>query len=151
YTVPSMTWARTLVFLCSTSCSFVLVQGPPEHHEQLPYFDCTESRAGPILDTIWTALMAVGLIDGASTSQTDWDQRYPNLPRGVGRGMLAVFGALGVAGMWYGYTRTADCREARQQWMMRPPGAWPPPTQGPPPATPPAPGTPPPRCAWRSF
>jgi hypothetical protein len=143
-----------------TGCSFALVSGPPVNHRELPAFECTTSRVGPILDTVWTALQALNLGLAISYDDSDWDELYNNDPpfsRGVGIGVYTVFAALGAAGMWFGYSRTGACRNAKIELAGRAgqpgiPGGglqtWPPPQPAqptaPPPPGQPTPGAPPP-------
>jgi hypothetical protein len=144
-----------------SGCSFVLVSGPPSNHAQLPSFDCTTSRVGPILDTVWTGLQVLRIIGTASTSDAEWQQRIddstpgaPSWSRSTDLAIGAALGALGAAGMYYGFSRTGECRSAKSALnarVMQPggmggqpaPGTWPPPGQGPAPqGTWPPPGQP---------
>jgi hypothetical protein len=117
-------------------------------------FDFTTSNVAPVLDTIWTAIQVVRV--GVALSLSEEDYEGSGLSRGADLTLGVLFGALGAAGMYYGYTRTAKCRDAKNQLMMRmgapgggggmAPGGgatWPPPGGAPPPAPPPG-GTPPP-------
>lgn len=147
--------------LCLQACSFVLVSGPPENHQQLPAFECTTSRVGPILDTVWTVLQSVNLVLAVSKDDTGWHDVYcsagdtsckPPISRGAAIPLYAVFATLGAAGMYFGYSRTGACRNAKAELVAREtvqpgaaqPGTWPPPAAAPaqPPA-PPAPAAPP--------
>jgi hypothetical protein len=146
--------ALGMSFVMVSGCSFALVSGPPDNHRQLPAFECTTSRVGPILDTVWTALQALNLGLALSYDDSDWDEIYsgnPPVSRKTGIGVYSVFAALGAAGMWFGYTRTSACRNAKTELATRAmqPGmpnngmqTWPPPPAtptAPPPATPTAP------------
>ena len=42
-----------LVPAATGACGFIFSHGPPVGHEQMEYFTCTESNAGPIVDVIW--------------------------------------------------------------------------------------------------
>jgi hypothetical protein len=140
-----------------TGCSFAFVSGPPANHRQLPAFSCTESRVVPVLDTIWTVLQTTNLIAAAASSDQQWSDLFngnPPLSRGAAIPLYAVVAALGAAGMYYGYTRTSECREAKEEVAGRAaqpmpngaaPGTWPPPGAAPvapPPAAEPAPVAP---------
>lgn len=146
-------------------CSFALVSGPPRNHEQLPYVDCTTSKLGPILDTVWTGLQTLNLVSAAVQTDAEWADNFaedPPFERSTAIPLYASLAALGAAGMYYGYSRTSRCKDAKQQQMIRsqgggtlaptPTGTWPPPAPGtapaapgpgtwPPPAPAPAPGT----------
>ena len=41
-----------LAALGPSGCGFVITNGPPANHATMPYFSCTESKAGPILDVV---------------------------------------------------------------------------------------------------
>jgi len=150
-----------LVMALLSGCSFAFVSGPPPQHEQLPYFSCTESRVVPVLDTIFAVLQGANFIVAASESDERWAENFngdPPISRSSSIPLYAVATLLGVGGAYYGFTRTAACRDARTQAMTRtnrnsgPPQQWPPqqwPPQGPypppqaPGAWPQAPGGPP--------
>jgi hypothetical protein len=154
-----------LILALVPACSFAFVSGPPDNHAQLPYFNCTESRAVPVLDTIWTALMTADVIALGAQSDADWakangcisgDANCPAISRHGALILDAALGVAGAAGMIYGYSKTSACRDARrdaalriQQYGTQPygPPSWPPPQQGQPGAWPPpaAPQGPPPQ------
>jgi len=127
-----------------SGCSFVFVSGPPAHHEQLPYFSCTESRVAPVLDTIFAVLQGLNVIYAASISDESWAENYngdPPISRSASIPLYAVGALLGVGGAYYGYSRTAACRDAKDLALTRTqrnygqPQTWPPqqpyPPQGP--------------------
>jgi hypothetical protein len=135
-------------------CSFALVSGPPANHRELPVVDCTTSRVGPVLDTIWTVLQTANFALAASKSEQEWNDDYngdPPISHGAAIPVYAALAALGGAGMYYGFSRTGACRSAKLELMIRAssgqqpmPGTWPPPQQAPAPG----PGTwPPPQQA----
>ena len=159
-------YAVGLGFVALAGCSFVFVSGPPPRHRELPSFDCTTSRIVPILDTVWTGLMALNLLTTLAVNDADWDKQFaPNDPpfsRTSGTVGYAVAAGVGAAGMVYGYLKTGACRRAKEEWTIRmsqgqgtqpgvppQPGTWPPPAgtpapgTWPPPAGGPQPGTPP--------
>jgi hypothetical protein len=99
-----------------TGCSFALVSGPPAQYRQLPAFECTESRLGPVLDTVWTVLQTGNLILSAARSDDSWNTQFngnPPFSRSASIPIYAVLAALGGAGMYFGYSRTGECREAK--------------------------------------
>lgn len=153
------------VAVMMSGCSFVLVSGPPANHRELPVFECTTSRLGPGLDVIWTALQALNLATALSSSEAEWDENFGGsapLSRSASIPLYSALGVLGAAGMYYGFSRTGRCRDAKAELAARTmqpsgyptqPGAgtWPPPQQPsqplpppppPPPADQPAPATP---------
>ena len=129
----------------ASGCSFALVSGPPANHRQLPVVECTTSRVGPILDTVWTILQVSNIALAASSSEAEWDDTFGGdapWSRNAGMGIYTGLAALGAAGMYFGFTRTSACRGAKAEWMQRganvqwgtqPHATWPPPPPGPPP------------------
>jgi hypothetical protein len=93
----------------SPGCSFVFVKGPPAD-QRGPQVECTTGPAWPIVDTALSAGSAV--VGMREIMRKDVDAYAEGFRRlGVG---LAIVGALAWAGSaYYGFTRTADCREAR--------------------------------------
>ena len=72
---------RAVIFLVAMSgCSFVLVSGPPANHRELPTFECTTSRLGPGLDTVWTVLQTLNFALAASQSEAEWNAMYDGDP-----------------------------------------------------------------------
>lgn len=147
---------RTVVLWFALSgCSFVLVSGPPANHQQLPAFDCTTSRLGPALDTVWTILQALNLSVALSKTNQEWDDQFggsPPFSRTTAVPVYIALAGLGAAGMYYGFSRTGECREAKTELAGRQaqpngtgvqPGTWPPPNMpGSGQPYPPAPGQP---------
>jgi hypothetical protein len=90
-----------------SGCSFLVVSGPPSNHASLASFDCSESNAVPVLDTIWAALNGIGAISAAG------DSSNPNQGQiiGVGLSWLAISGAAAI----YGYTKVSQCKAARRE------------------------------------
>ncbi|MDX2090607.1 MAG: hypothetical protein SFX73_22295 [Kofleriaceae bacterium] len=144
-----------IVAMVLSGCSFALVSGPPANHQQMYSFDCTTSRLGPGLDTVWSVLQVLNLASAASRSDSEWDETFDGkapFSRATAVPLYGSLAALGIAGMYYGFTRTAKCRSAKDELntrmmgerfgapMQPGVGTWPPPG---PTATPPAP-TPPP-------
>jgi len=115
----------------------------------MPAFDCTESRLGPVLDTVWTVLQTGNLILATAKSDQGWSDTFngnPPFSRSTAIPLYAVLAALGGAGMYFGFSRTGACREAKAETMSRSmqpitpatQGTWPPPA-APAPAAPPTP------------
>src|SRR5450432_1275565 len=105
-----------------TGCSFAFVSGPPAQYRQMPAFSCTESRLVPVLDTVWTVLQTGNLILAASKSDQGWSDTFngnPPFSRSTAIPIYAVLAALGGAGMYYGYSRTAECRDAKAEMIGR--------------------------------
>jgi hypothetical protein len=139
---------RLLVWVLVASlsgCSFAFVIGPPPRHEELPAFDCTESRVAPVLDTVFTALQALNVAVVASITDQRWSDAFngkPPFDRGTAVPLYIALTAVGAFSAYYGYSRTSDCRDALEAARHRAGGTVgpQPPWQPPPPA---APGVPP--------
>lgn len=140
-----------IVALALSGCSFALVSGPPANHRQMAALDCTTSRIGPVLDTVWSALQVLNVVTAVSSTDAEWDEQFGgNAPfsRKAAVPLYATLGAAGIAGMYYGFTRTSQCRAAKNELntrlmnehfgvpMQPGVGTWPPPA---PPSTMPAP------------
>lgn len=96
--------------------------GPPANHADIPYFECTSSRLVPVLDTLFTGLQAVNLGVLLATSDEKWEEAFEGdapIGRAPAIGMYSVLVALGAASMYYGFTRTSRCAEAKAEMMRR--------------------------------
>jgi len=99
--------------LCA--CSFVFVQGPPADQPKRAIdtqgkeaLVCTDSRVVPVLDTIFTALMAINLAYSIGSTDPQVFRKSIGIP-------LYLVGALaGGAGMYVGYPRVAKCKAAHE-------------------------------------
>jgi hypothetical protein len=152
-----MRWSALVLVAWLSGCSFAFVKGPPANHEQLPYFDCTESRVAPVLDTIFAVLEGVNLVYAASATDQQWSDNFngnPPIARDSAIPLYVLLAVLGAGGAYYGYSNTGECRYAKQQAMVRAarppyvpqPAGWPspyPPAPFPP-AAPPGSYAPPP-------
>ena len=60
-------WTGLAGFLVAstTACGFIFSHGPPDGHEQMSSFSCTEGNAGPILDIVWGGLNVIGALAAA--------------------------------------------------------------------------------------
>jgi hypothetical protein len=164
-----MRWMVCVMVASLSGCSFAFVTGPPPHHEELPAFDCTESRVVPVLDTLFAALQIASFAAAAGTSDQQWSDTFngnPPFSRGAAVPLYIALAALGTFSAYYGYSKTGDCREALEaarnrargttvgpQSLPSPPAApgvppvVPPPAAPPPPPPPPPPAPPPPVAA----
>jgi uncharacterized protein YjdB len=113
-----------LIVAVNGGCGVVLTHGPPDGHEQMDYFACTESNVGPALDAV--TVLGYLILAGAYGSQSS----------GSGGGMTAdgimsdlttdsnIVAAL-VAGAAYGlsagvgFSKTAKCRAAIRDLKAR--------------------------------
>jgi len=154
---PRGGWSRMawLITACLSGCSFALVTPLPSHHEQLPYFDCTESRIAPVIDTIYSATQGIAMVGVAVESDQQYAEQSRTAPGFPRAAVLAVYAVTSVIGAWsayYGFTRTHKCRDAKASANTNananaevragmshpdppqtspPPQAWPPPTPAP--------------------
>jgi hypothetical protein len=98
-----------------SGCSFLFVKGPPDNHAKMATFDCSESRAWPVLDTIWAALNGLGAVSAASGSEMPRQNQQQGADRdtvmAVGFGWLVVSGAAAI----FGYSQVSACNDAKHQ------------------------------------
>ena len=102
-----------LVSMISGGCGIGLTHGPPEGHEQMDHFTCTESNVGPVLDVL-TGLFYViaGAVSTAEADDWDFSGDYyvvSGLLMGVAFGVSA-----GV-----GFNKTKKCKAAIQDLAAR--------------------------------
>jgi hypothetical protein len=110
-----------------SACSFAFVHGPKP--PPAPATACTTSRTVPILDSVFTGFMALFAIYAAAASDSDYRSNFcdefdsscepPGRTYTVASSLIAA--AAGGAGMYYGYTRVAECRKAQPQVEQQPP------------------------------
>jgi hypothetical protein len=126
--------------IVTSGCSFLFVSGPPANHQQVPYFDCSTSNWAPIVDTVVAALQVANVVVAAKDSDQQWHDMYcqPNdttcnapFSRGAAVPAYIGFAALAGASLFYGYTRVARCKSAKDELATRaavapPAGTWPP-------------------------
>jgi hypothetical protein len=95
-----------------SSCGFIITKAPPQNHEQLIYFSCTESNVGPILDVVWAGLNVLGALTVAGDPNS-YDN--PGQVEAVGFAWGVVSGAAAVVG----FGKTSRCRAAKRQLAER--------------------------------
>jgi hypothetical protein len=154
-------WAALVAFgaaALASGCSFIFSEGAPQRHESLSSFQCGESYAPPILDTIAVGLFGVEIVRiaqnedanvamSSNPAQTRHDEH-------LALGLAAAFAVIDVASAVYGYEAVGSCREAQSALRVDsaaagalpppyglPPSGEPPPLW-PPRLAPPAPSTP---------
>jgi hypothetical protein len=95
--------------LGGSACGWLFSHGPPQGHERMNYFSCTESNVGPILDVTWAGLNLVGGIIGYAS-----------------QGSNSISGPIGLAefSIWFlsgsdGFRKSRQCRAAKQQLADR--------------------------------
>jgi hypothetical protein len=110
----------TLILTSATGgCSFAFVNGPPPNHKQLSFFGCTSSNSIPTLDLAAGALSLVDAVaagTGGSGSSATGSGKADLITFAAGAALLGASAA-------YGYKKTAECRDAEAQLVLRTPPA----------------------------
>jgi len=107
-------WIAVLTHVFS-GCSYLFVTAPPDNHERLNYFDCTQGNGLPVIDTVLGgiyALASVGELSGRGASQST-SQTFESV------GAPLVLAGLFAASAVSGFGKTSDCRMARTKLMVR--------------------------------
>jgi hypothetical protein len=102
----------------TVACGFVLTQGPPEGHQQMTHFTCTESNVGPILDVVEAGGGVLIAVVGSSSSNTGGGgYGAPSGSAAVATGLLGsvVWGVSAAVGLH----KTSECRAAMRQLGAR--------------------------------
>jgi hypothetical protein len=92
--------------MTSGACGFLFTHAPPDGHEQLQHFSCTESNAGPIIDIIWGGLNVLGAIAAAS------EPEYP-VESGPVVAIGLSWGVVSAASATVGFSKSKRCRAAK--------------------------------------
>jgi hypothetical protein len=95
-------------------CGFVFSHGPPDNHQQLEYFSCTESNTGPILDVVWGSLNVLGALAAAGDPDA-----YTNSDQIILVGL--TWGAVSGAAAAVGFNKSRKCRDAKLELARRQP------------------------------
>jgi hypothetical protein len=101
-----------LLPLASSGCSLIFAHGPPKNHEAMEYFDCTQSKAAPVLDVVFgslSLLTAVGTLIDSSNVQN---------PKETIAGGFAMTPILAFSAM-NGFKKTSHCRAAKMILVER--------------------------------
>jgi hypothetical protein len=101
-----------LASLTASGCGFILTGGPPAGHATMPYFSCTESKAGPTVDAVWAGLNLVGALF-AITDAGEIQNRTEATVVGLSWGALSGTAAL------VGFRKVERCRAAKLEWAKR--------------------------------
>ena len=108
------TMAVLLLALTVSGCSFALVQGPPEGHESMAYFTCTDSREWPTADLLYagaTGLLGIWVILAGTSDTSEWDPED-------GLGVIVISGLSGIAAK-KGFEKVSACRQAKLEQAQR--------------------------------
>jgi hypothetical protein len=107
--VEGSRWVGVLVAaLFSQGCSFAFVDGPPDRHEKMLYFDCTSSLGPATIDITYAASSAV--IAAASAEEGD---------SGDAAAVYAVTAGIFGASAIYGIVKTQTCNQAKDDLRRR--------------------------------
>ena len=96
----------------TTACGFIFSHGPPDGHEQMSSFNCTEGNAGPILDIVWGGLNVIGALAAASDPSA-----YENSDQIVVVGLS--WGVVSGTAAAVGFNKSKKCRLAKKQLAER--------------------------------
>jgi hypothetical protein len=136
----------------ASGCSFIFSEGAPDDHRARATFQCGESPAPPILDTVgagYLTFRAIGLERDkestvAAAARNGQDPVQVRHDVNVSIGVSAAFAALDVASAIYGFYAVHDCRRAQETRLAEVAQArWLPPPYGVPPYGEPPPFWPP--------
>lgn len=106
----AMTISLLALLPLTTGCGFLFSHAPPEDHEQLDYFTCTENNAGPIIDVIWGSLSVLAGLAAAA------DPDYYGEAAAV---IYLSWGVLSGAAAGVGFNKSKKCRAAKRALAAR--------------------------------
>jgi len=95
----------------NAGCSFMFVDGPPDKHRKMPYFECTSGRGWPIVDGVIGGSIGLGVAAQMGGGENNQDRAQAV----IGAAEAALF----LASTVYGFTKSAECREAKEALMLR--------------------------------
>lgn len=105
--------------LSGSGCSFVMTKGPGDVGNPPTVFaDCSESKAGPVVDIIVAGVLGVSALGGLGVlAGNDTSSSHEKL--GTTATVAAVVGALGFgAGAFYGFTRVSQCKSSHAAYAL---------------------------------
>jgi len=119
-----------LLVFATTGCSFAFVKGPPQGHEQMAEFTCTEDRTIPYVDAIGAGLFVVAgaLLLVAAEEEEEPETGFASVGPGSedfsrwGAVSLGVSVPVGVSA-FVGNRRVNECRVAKRALQERLGGA----------------------------
>jgi hypothetical protein len=107
--VKGFRWAGVLgVGLLCQGCAFLFVDGPPDRHEELAYFDCTSSAGPEVADAINATAWA--LVTASTAGQTS---------DSGGTALSAAIAGTFAASAIYGIVMTSQCNKAKDELRVR--------------------------------
>lgn len=102
-----------LAWMLTSSCAFIVTDGPPSGHEAMTYFECDTNRAPAIIDVISSGLsvaLAVAVTDDPTLRQED---------REAGALWWAAWAVLhGTSAVW-GFNTNGKCSTAKRGLALR--------------------------------
>lgn len=102
--------AWTVLSFLQAGCSLLFVEGPPEGHQQMTSFQCTERNTAPVLDVIWGAYNVLGAVVIAAADTEDlYYSTSGILAYGSAWGLVSALSAT------KGFRTTENCRKARSR------------------------------------
>jgi hypothetical protein len=104
--------------LTSMACGYLFVNGPPPNHERLNFFTCTQSRAAPGIDAVWTGGVAIIIVSVLVSSDAEVETSFGNSKGAV----VAIYGPWGAAtalSAVSGFKKVNQCRNATALLMER--------------------------------
>jgi hypothetical protein len=108
-----------VMVLWLSGCSLLFVHGPPENHQQLRSFHCTESEFAPEMDTVLAVLQTLNFAFANSQSDAEWNRNFPGgdppFSHSAALPLYAVFAVVEAISAGYGYQTVSSCREAQAQ------------------------------------
>jgi hypothetical protein len=93
-------------------CSWIFVQPRPDRYEPGDVVDCTTNAVAPVIDTLLT------LTNVGAAIYVAGEDNVTNKGTAVTAGLLV--GALWFSSAVYGYSKTSDCRDAKDEAADRP-------------------------------
>ena len=103
-----------LVPAATGACGFIFSHAPPDSHEQMEYFTCTESNAGPILDVIWGGLNVLAALAAVTGPGPE-----PIVSRGALVAYSLSWASLSGAAAGVGFSKSRRCRAAKRALVQR--------------------------------
>jgi hypothetical protein len=107
-----------LAVLLVQGCSLMFVNGPPEGHERLRYFDCASNGAGTAADASW-AVMDTLFAAALASANGDVDSNGKKMNTGAAAALFGAGAAVHVGSLIYGLVQGHRCADAKQQLQQR--------------------------------
>ena len=99
----------------SAGCSFIFMKAAPPNHAQLPYVECTSSRAAPVIDTIVAVIYAGTAVGQLVSIASGGVQSRSAAVLGGSLAIATVTGASALKGL----SSAGECEAAIDAWNGR--------------------------------